>query len=407
MKHGRNLAMSISILFAHRLRTGLSILGVLIGVAALIVISSVGDGMNNDLREMFRAMGSDLLVVRSGKFVQHRGRSRQLGNVTTLKIEDARAIEKEVAGVVAAAAAISRSLPVKYTVTATQTTVEALETAGMTVRDVAAQTGRLFTDQESGARRTVVVLGATVAESLFSNRDPIGALITVGRLPFTVLGVARAKGSDINGNDQDDIVYIPLDTGMKRLFHTSFIETIYVRGQSEEMLEPMATAISGLLRVRHRIKEVQDDDVSVQNQAAMMEAAMETTRATTRLVSGVAAIILAVAGIGILAVMLMSVRERRWEIGLRRAIGATRSDILWQFLTEAALLSLTGGLLGIGLGALGVGLTNHYGWARAEFSAEAAVVSFTVSVLVGVVFGIYPAHKASLLEPITALNSAA
>ena len=153
MKHGRNLAMSISILFAHRLRTGLSILGVLIGVAALIVISSVGDGMNNDLREMFRAMGSDLLVVRSGKFVQHRGRSRQLGNVTTLKIEDARAIEKEVAGVVAAAAAISRSLPVKYTVTATQTTVEALETAGMTVRDVAAQTGRLFTDQESGARR--------------------------------------------------------------------------------------------------------------------------------------------------------------------------------------------------------------------------------------------------------------
>jgi putative ABC transport system permease protein len=351
-------------------------------------------------------MGSDLLVVRAGKFIQHRGHSHQRGSVDSLKPEDARAIERKIPGVVIAAAAIQKSMSVKFNVFATQTTVEALETAGMVVRDVEAERGRLFTDQEQGARRTVAVLGATVAENLFPGGDAVGANVTIGRLPFRVVGVARSKGADMNGNDQDDIVYIPLDTGMKRLFHMTHVLSIYVRAEDENMLGDMAEEIGALMRVRHRVKEGQDDDVTVQNQAAMMEVATETAASTTRLVGGVAGIILMVAGIGILAVMLMSVRERRWEIGLRRALGATRSEILYQFLTEAALLSFAGGLLGIGLGVLGVALTNRYGWARADFSVEAALVASGFSILIGLIFGIYPARKASLLEPITALQSA-
>ena len=273
------------------------------------------------------------------------------------------------------------------------------------LKGVEVATGRLFTPRETGARRAVVVLGATVAENLFPDQDPVGELVTMGRLPFRVIGVTAERGSDASGNDQDDIAFIPLDTGMRRVFHVTWIETIYVQVPDSNAMQTAEDAIRTLLRERHRLGEAVDNDFDVQNQADLLKTELETTGATTRLVTGVGAISLVVAGIGILAVMLMSVRERRWEIGLRRAVGARREDILVQFLSEAALLSFAGALVGILAGAGLVHLTNRMGWARADFSVDAAMISTGVSVAIGLVFGIHPARQAAALEPIAALRT--
>ena len=405
MKQGRNLVLSASILTAHKLRTSLSVLGVAVGVAAMILISSIGDGMNAEIREVFRAMGTDLLVVRAGKFHRFGNREHQIASVTTLTPADAEAISLECADSAAIATAVSRPQPLKVGAATTNTKVEALEPAGFAVKNVEAAAGRLFNDQETSARRAVVVLGATVAETLFPDQDPLGELVTIGRLPFRVIGVAAAKGSDAGGNDQDDIAFIPLDTGMRRIFHVTWIEMIYVRVPDPATMAARSDEIRTLLRARHRLEEGVDDDFDIQNQADLLETELETTNATTRLVGGVGAITLVVAGIGILAVMLMSVRERRWEIGLRRAVGARRQDILVQFLSEAALLSFAGALAGILTGGALVLLTDHLGWASARFSVDAALISTGISVAIGLVFGIHPARRAAALEPITALRT--
>jgi len=407
MKQGRNLVLSVSILTANRLRTTLSVLGVAVGVAAMILISSIGDGMTAEIRAVFRSMGTDMLVVRAGKFRRWGKRERQISSVTTLTPEDAQAILQGCDDCLAVGTAVSRGQTLKVGANTTSTKVEAIEAEGLAVKGIEVDIGRLFTPREAGARRAVIVLGATVAETLFPDQDPIGELVTVGRLPFRVIGVAAARGSDASGNDQDDAAWIPLDTGMRRIFHVTWIEAIYVQVPSPDAMVPAGDAIRTLLRERHRLAEGIDDDFDIQNQADLLETELETTGATTRLVTGVGAISLIVAGIGILAVMLMSVRERRWEIGLRRAVGARREDILVQFLSEAALLSFAGALVGILTGAGLVHLTNAMAWARADFSVDAAMVSTGVSVAIGLVFGIYPARPAAGREPITALRSRA
>lgn len=405
MKQGRNLVLSVSILAAHRLRTSLSVLGVAVGVAAMILIASIGDGMTAEIRDVFRSMGTDLLVVRAGKFRRWGKRERQISSVTTLTAGDAKAIAAACDDCLAVATAVSRPQQLKVGANTTGTKVEALEAEGFAVKGVEVDAGRLFTPREAGARRAVVVLGATVAETLFPDQDPIGELVSVGRLPFRVIGVAAARGADASGNDQDDIAWIPLDTGMRRIFHVTWIEAIYIQLPSPEAMAPATDTIRELLRARHRLADGIDDDFDIQNQADLLETELATTGATTRLVTGVGAISLIVAGIGILAVMLMSVRERRWEIGLRRAVGARREDILVQFLSEAALLSFAGALVGILAGAGLVHLTNAMAWARADFSADAAMFSTGVSVAIGLVFGIHPARQAAALEPITALRT--
>jgi putative ABC transport system permease protein len=405
MKFLRNLVLSVGILFAHRLRTGLTVLGGTVGVAALIIIVSVGHGTRAELQEMFGAMGTDLLIVRSGKVMQHRGHTHQMKRVTTLQETDGEAILHAVPSVKAVAAAIARPMAVHYQALATQTTVEAISPSGFAIRNITAASGRLFTEREAGARQAIAVLGDTVARNLFGQEDPVGRLVKVGRLPFRVVAVATPKGGDANGGDQDDVVFIPLDTGVKRLFHATFVETLYVQGASVEVLKTLEAEVRPLLRLRHRVKEDEEDDFTLQNQLTLMETALRTTETTTRLIAGVGGISLLVAGIGILAVMLMSVRERRWEIGLRRAVGARRTDILWQFLLEAALLAIAGAMVGTLAGIVGVAVTNHLGWARADFAPLAAILASTVATLTGVVFGAYPAYRASLLEPIVALHA--
>jgi putative ABC transport system permease protein len=405
MKFLRNLVLSVGILMAHGLRTGLTVLGGTVGVAALIVIVSVGNGTQAELQEMFNSMGTDLLIIRSGKVMQHRGHTHQMKRVTTLQDGDGEALLKALPEIRAVAAAIARPMAVQYQALATQTTVEAIASGGFAIRKITPASGRLFTPREAGARQAIVVLGDTVARNLFGTESAVGKLVKIGRLPFRVVAVAAPKGADANGGDQDDVVYIPLDTGVKRLFHSTFIETLYVQGASVEVLKTLEEDVRPLLRQRHRVKDDEEDDFTMQNQLTLMETALRTTETTTRLIAGVGGISLLVAGIGILAVMLMSVRERRWEIGLRRAVGARRTDILWQFLLEAALLAIAGALAGTLTGVIGVAVTNHLGWARADFAPFAAMLASVVATATGVLFGAYPAYRASLLEPIVALHA--
>lgn len=405
MKTVRNLAISARLLMAHPLRTVLSVLAVVIGVAAMTVIVSIGNGMKMEIVDAFREQGTNLVTVKAGKFKQRGGHAHQMSVVTTLLAEDGRAIAKYCPSVVATASGVLRDTKAKSGFRNAQTFAEAMDVEGFAIRNYQIADGRFYTQDEAKAGRLVAVLGPKTAKNLFADHDPIGERISLGRLVFTVVGVTVSKGSDDMGRDQDDIVFVPLEAGMRRLFHVTYVETIYVQGQSEDRLTEVANEITALLRHRHRIAPKKDDDFTVMNSATLMSAAVETTESTTNLVLGVATISMFVAGIGILAVMLMAVRERQWEIGLRRAIGARRRDILIQFLAEAALLSLGGGICGLILGLLTVVACNQFGWARADLSTGAALLACALSIVVGVLFGLYPARKASQMQPIEALNS--
>ena len=405
MKLLRNLLISARLLLAHPLRTILSVLAVVLGVASLTAIVSIGNGMKAEIAETFRAQGTNLVTVKAGKFKAHGGHARQMGVNTTLTVADAEAIRKHCPSVVRTAAAVLRDIKAKSATESVQTFIEAMDVDGFAIRNIRTAAGRVFTAAEGKAGRLVAVIGPKTAKNLFGDADPVGERVTLGRMLFTVVGVVEERGSDDSGRDQDDIVYVPLEPGQRRMFHLTHVETVYVQGPSEDRLEEVSNEVSVLLRQRHHIPEKKEDDFTVMNQAVLLAAALDTTTSTTQLVLGVAGISMLVAGIGILAVMLMAVRERRWEIGLRRAIGARRRDILTQFLAEAALLSLAGGVAGILLGVVTVLACNHFGWARAELSAPAALLACAFSIVVGVLFGIYPARKASEMQPIEALNS--
>ena len=275
---------------------------------------------------------------------------------------------------------------------------------GFRIRNIAIASGRPFDPEENRARRRVAILGPTVVENLFGGADPIGLRMRIGRVPFEVVGVTVPKGMDANGVDQDDLIIVPLETAMRRLFNVTHIETIYVQARSAELLNTGEKEIRELLRQRHRLRD-KPDDFTIQNQATLVDTERETTRSMTFLIGSVAGISLVVGGIGILAVMLISVRERTGEIGLRRAVGARRSDIRTQFLLESGLLAAAGGLVGV-LGGVGAALAVSWlGYWETVISWHAAVVGLVFSVSVGIVFGIYPAMQAAALEPIEALRA--
>jgi putative ABC transport system permease protein len=247
-------------------------------------------------------------------------------------------------------------------------------------------------------------LGPTAARNLFDDNDPIGQRIRIGRVPFEVVGVASPKGVDVNGMDQDDLILVPLQSAMRRLLNVTHVETVYVQARTSDVLDRAEAEIGALLREKHRLGG-KPDDFTIQNQATLLRTERETTRALTLLIGSVAGISLLVGGVGILAVMLISVRERTNEIGLRRAVGALRRDIRNQFLFESAMLAAAGGLLGTAIGVVGVLSVSGLGYAQAIVSWRAVAISLGFSVVVGVVFGIYPAVRAAKLEPIEALRA--
>jgi len=404
MRLSRNLLLSWQLLISHRLRTLLSVLGVVIGVAAVVLTVSAGQGAERDVLDRVRKMGTNLIVINAGQTRLIAGRERQMANVTTLVPEDAKAVASKCPSVVRAAAAAEKKLSVRWESETTATTVLGVDADALTIRNVQVAEGRTFDDQEARGRQRVAVIGPTVAQNLFGDAKPVGRRIRINRIPFVVIGVTEPKGVDAGGVDQDDLIYVPLPTAMRRLLNVTHVNRLFAQTATSDLLFQAENEIRQVLRERHRLGD-KPDDFTIQNQATLLETEQAAAESMTLLIGGVAAISLLVGGVGILAVMLMAVRERTPEIGLRRAVGATRSDIRTQFLVESGVLSGVGGFTGLAVGLAVAVIIAELGYWSIVISWGAVLVSMAFSIGLGVLFGAYPAHRAASLNPITALQA--
>jgi len=404
MKLLKGTRIALKTLFSHKLRTGLATIGIVVGVCSVIVMVAIGDGAQQQVLGKIQAMGTDLVIVTAGQVKLIAGRPRQTGNVTTLTPRDVGAILDESRYVSGAAPAQSKKLLVKYEALSTSTSVTGTSEAVMPIINLAVSKGRFFSDDEDRTMQRVAVLGPTVARNLFGDHNPVGEAIRVGKVYFEVIGVLRERGTDLVGNDQDDVIYIPINTALRRLFNLTYINNIYVQAKGSANIEKAAVEIGEILRDKHRLRE-HADDFTVQNQTEIIKAEQETSQTFTNLLGSVAAISLLVGGVGILAIMLISIKERTREIGLRRAVGALKRDLLLQFIVESLVLSLAGGLVGIRLGVVfSLGAAHFTQWPM-RLSLPAILAAFSFSALIGVIFGVYPAMKAARLDPIEALKT--
>lgn len=406
MKITKSIRISRKQLLAHKLRTALALTGIVIGVSTVIIMVAIGNGAQKEVLSKIETMGTNLLIVNSEQVQKNAGRQQVQGTVTTLIPEDVEAIVRECPAVKVAAPVQSKKIQVKYGNLSTNTTVAGTTPEFQEVRNFRIKSGAFFSEEENLASRRVAAIGQAIVINLFEGRDPIGETIRIGRVPFEVIGVMEAKGVDLNGFDQDNQIFIPIRTALRRVFNITHISSINIQATGTKTMKRAAAQISETLRDRHRLnKKKKPDDFTIQSQTDLLEAQRETTDTFTMLIGSIAGISLLVGGIGILAIMLIAIRERTNEIGLRRAVGASRKDIMTQFVLEASILSVGGGLVGIFLGILGaIFVRIGTSWA-VSISPNSVALAFFFSLLIGMFFGVYPARRASLLDPITALRS--
>ena len=352
MKLFKGFRIALHALLGHPIRTALSLVGIIIGVAAVILMVAVGEGAQKEVLKKIQSMGTNLIIVSAGQVKTVGGRARQVSIVTTLLPKDAMAIASEISGIAETAPAQGKRLPLKYETQSYTTQVVGTTSNLPEIKNISVARGRFFGEEEDRLMARVAVLGPTPARNLFGKTNPIGETIQIKNVAFEVIGVTAEKGL-IAGQDEDDQVFIPLETAMKRLMNVTYLSQIYLQARSTADMKPSENDIKNLLRERHRLKENKPDDFTIQNQIDILEAERETTQSFTLLIGSIAGVSLLVGGVGILAVMLILVRERTNEIGVRRAVGARRKDILLQFMMEATTLSIGGGIAGILIGLLG------------------------------------------------------
>ena len=394
--------MAWASLIANKLRSLLTMLGIIIGVAAVIALVSIGNGVKQDIENSISSLGSNLLVVLPGAPRTPGARSSQ-GSMKSLKISDYEAIAK-LEGVKAASPMTNGSYVVIYQNKNWTTSVAGVNSNFQDVNNWTMTSGRFFSDKNVQNRERVAVVGQTVVKNLFTDEDPVGKEIRVKNIPFRVIGVLKSKGNGTMGNDQDDTVLIPYTTSMERVEGIDYLRRVYVVAKDDEGIDRLQADIENLLRVRHNIKDTNLDDFNIQNMKSIMETVAQTTGTFTLFLGAVAAISLVVGGIGIMNIMLVSVTERTREIGVRKALGATYSVIVTQFLIEAVVISLMGGFIGI---AFGIGASKVIGMVSGMstvVSVPTIIMSFAFSMAIGLIFGIYPARKAAKLNPIDALH---
>jgi len=401
------LRVALRALLRNKMRSFLTMLGIIIGVGAVIAMVAIGEGAKARVEESFASMGSNLLIVMPGS-TNAGGARGGFGSMPTLTWDDLRAIRGEISTVRYAAAQLRTNAQLQSEDQNWSTTVTGTSPEYFLIRSWRAASGRSLLDSDIDASAKVVVLGQTVVDKLFgASADPVGQTIRIKNIPFEVVGVLAKKGQSPMGQDYDDGVFVPQTTFASKIQGglQKFLQgTIFVGATSTDATARAEEQISSLLRDRHRIGTGQDDDFSVRNLTEMANAQQEGMKTLTTLLASIAAVSLLVGGIGIMNIMLVSVTERTREIGVRMAVGATPLNILTQFLVEALTLSVLGGLIGIALGVLAANqLAQKFGWPML-IRPDIVVVSVAFSGFVGVVFGLYPAQKASRLDPIDALR---
>ena len=391
---------------ANKMRSGLTMLGMIIGVAAVIAMVAVGAGANERIAAQIASIGSNLLMILPGSTTSGGLRSG-FGGVPTLTMGDAKAIGKELSAVRYASPTIRSTGPVVYGNQNWSTIIQCVTPEYFSIREWPVSEGRIFGTEDVDASTKVALLGQTVSQNLFGGENPVGKIVRIKKVPFTVMGVLEPKGQSPQGQDQDDVVCVPITTGQKKLVGSARIGTvgvILVQAVDADNIQQAEQQVRDLLRQRHRINRGQDEDFSVRNLSEMLAVAEASTRVMSLLLGAIASVSLLVGGIGIMNIMLVSVTERTREIGIRMAVGAREKDILLQFLIEAVVLALTGGAFGILTGVGGSTLISYFaGWSTIVLPG-AIVTAFGFSAAVGIFFGFYPARKASRMDPIEALR---
>ncbi|MCL4441253.1 MAG: ABC transporter permease [Firmicutes bacterium] len=403
MNFKSNLEVALNGIKANKLRSSLTMLGIIIGVFAVIIMISIGQGAGKSITDEISSMGSNMLMVRPG--AEQQGPVRGAGgSVNTLTMDDAKAIAKlgmvaNVAPTVSGSATLAHGSET-WTSQYSGTTPEM-----QTIKDWPTTSGSFFTDEDVSGATPVAVLGQTVVENLYPDgTNPIGTKIRINKLQYTVVGVLAAKGSSMMGQDQDDVVYIPVTTAMRKMLGQKYVSQITVQAETQESMDSLENSIETLLRVRHEIQSNEEADFNIRNQAELIETVESTSAVMTMMLAGVAGVSLLVGGIGIMNIMLVSVTERTREIGLRMAVGATDSNIRNQFLVEALVLCMLGGITGILLGVAGSKLLSVIaGWST-SVTLYPILLSAGFSAAVGIFFGYYPAKQAAALDPIEALR---
>jgi len=398
------LRVALLALSKNKMRSGLTALGIIIGVGAVIAMVGIGNGAKAQVESQIASLGQNVIQVSPGS-TSSRGVRQGADTAVTLTVDDAEAIAEEIPDVVA----VSPEVKIKFQIVAGNrnwsASVYGESPDYFTIRQWPAEAGDTFTDQHVRAAAKVAVLGSIAAQELFGEQEPVGEIIRIQNAPFTVIGVLKSKGTSVSGSDNDDNVIVPYTIAMKRLIgRQTNLRRVNVQAANADALAEVQRQIVELLRQRHRTGSGEEDDFKVQSQTEIGEVATQTTRTMTLLLAGIASVSLVVGGIGIMNIMLVSVSERTQEIGVRMAVGARGRDILRQFLVEALTLSSLGGVIGIGVGTgTSKVISAAQDWPTLV-SPESVLVAFLFSAAVGIFFGYYPARKASLLDPIDALR---
>lgn len=402
----QTLKIALRALRTNKMRSFLTMLGIIIGIAAVIAMMAVGSGASYVISQQIASIGSNIILILPGSTTSGGLRTGS-GGAQTLSSDDARAIMADCPSVAYAAGTVRTSGQIVSGNMNWSTVVMGGTPELFEIREWPVVSGRPISQQDEDGAIKVCLLGQTVAENLFGSSDPVGSIVRIKKIPFTVIGILDRKGQSPQGQDQDDAVFVPLRTAQRNLVRsqrTGIVGSIIVKAKSEEVIAKAEGEIQALLNQRHRITNSKEPDFSTRNLSEILAVAEQSSKAMSLLLGAVASISLIVGGIGIMNIMLVSVTERTREIGIRMAIGAKKNDILLQFMTEAVLLTMLGGVIGIALGAGGAAAVSRMLDWPTLISFQSIAVAFVFSAVVGIFFGFYPAKKAAGLNPIDALR---
>ena len=403
MLFSESFQMALTSLYANKMRSLLTMLGIIIGVGAVIALVSVGMGVRSNVTSSIASLGSNMLIVSPGS--SNRGGVRgAAGSMQTLKYDDAKAIKDKIKNIDYVSPSVSSSYQIVYGNNNWNTSVQGVTPEFMSIRSLTIGYGSFISNDDMNKRNRVAVIGTTVASNLFAKDNPVGKNIRINNQPYKVIGLLESKGQSSVGQDQDDVIYIPLTTAQERMLGITYVQSINVQVSSQDKMEQVQAEIENLLRSRHHILAGKDDDFHVRNLTSLMETVSQSTSMLTMLLGAIAGISLIVGGIGIMNIMMVSVTERTREIGIRKALGATFMNIMTQFLIESMVIGIIGGLIGIAVGCIASQIIAKVGNFTTVITLTPIIISFLFAVGIGLFFGIYPARKAAKLDPIEALR---